>query len=144
MSIPVKDAILSAYAQVNLAEVERISRMKLKKRAAAAKKLLEVKAEHPTFEVIDYWWLDDLVEKIEFGQHSYTASDLKLMGDAARIVDDRIINITWRCGMVTTVPSGVVRDSHDPRHKAKLWDGYILRYPDRYPKLAEEVRKKRA
>ena len=144
MSIPVKDAILSAYAQVNLAEVERISRMKLKKRAAAAKKLLEVKAEHPTFEVIDYWWLDDLVEKIEFGQHSYTASDLKLMGDAARIVDDRIINITWKCGMVTTVPSGVERDSHDPRHKAKLWDGYILRYPDRYPKLAEEVRKKRA
>lgn len=44
--------------------------------------------------------------------------------------------------MKTTIPSGVTRDSHDPRHKAILWDGYLLRYPDRYPELAEEVRKK--
>ena len=81
--------------------------------------------------------------KIEFGQHGYTASDLNLMEeDQRRILDDRTITIKWRCGLKTTIPSGVTRDSHDPRHKAILWDGYLLRYPDRYPELAEEVRKK--
>ena len=81
--------------------------------------------------------------KIEFGQHSYTSSDLNLMEEEQRrILDDRTITITWRCGLKTTVPSGVVRDSHDPKHKAKLWDGYVLRYPDRYPQLAEEVKKR--
>ena len=57
-------------------------------------------------------------------------------------LDDRTISIRWRCGLRTIIPSGVTRDSHDPRHKAILWDGYLLRYPDRYPELAEEVRKK--
>ena len=142
MAIPVKKAILAAYAILDLDEVKRISGARQKKRARAASKLLEVKGAHPTFDEIDYWWLDDLVEKIEFGQHSYTASDLKLMGDAAEAVDDRTITITWRCGLTTTVPSGVVRDSHDPRHKAKLWDGFVLRYPERYPELAEEIRLK--
>ena len=145
MAIPVKKAILDAWNSLDLAEVERISTMKLRRKAEEAGKLLEGKAAHPAFDTIDYWWLDEYVAKIEFGQHSYTASDLKLMEpEQAKVLDDRTITITWRCGLMTAVPSGVVRDSHDPRHKAKLWDGYLLRYPDRYPKLAEEVRKKQA
>lgn len=145
MAIPVKKAILDAWNSLDLAEVERISTMKLRRKAEEAGKLLEGKAAHPAFDAVDYWWLDEYVAKIEFGQHSYTASDLKLMEpEQAKVLDDRTITITWRCGLMTAVPSGVVRDSHDPRHKAKLWDGYLLRYPDRYPKLAEEVRKKQA
>ena len=145
MAIPVKKAILDAWNSLDLAEVERISTMKLRRKAEEAGKLLEGKAAHPAFDAVDYWWLDEYVAKIEFGQHSYTASDLKLMEpEQAKVLDDRTITITWRCGLMTAVPSGVVRDSHDPKHKAKLWDGYLLRYPDRYPKLAEEVRKKQA
>lgn len=145
MAIPVKKAILDAWNSLDLAEVERISTMKLRRKAEEAGKLLEGKAAHPAFDTIDYWWLDEYVAKIEFGQHSYTASDLKLMEpEQAKVLDDRTITITWRCGLMTAVPSGVIRDSHDPRHKAKLWDGYLLRYPDRYPKLAEEVRKRQA
>ena len=145
MAIPVKKAILDAWNSLDLAEVERISTMKLRRKAEEAGKLLEGKAAHPAFDAVDYWWLDEYVAKIEFGQHSYTASDLKLMEpEQAKVLDDRTITITWRCGLMTAVPSGVVRDSHDPRHKAKLWDGYLLRYPDRYPKLAEEVRKRQA
>ena len=145
MAIPVKKAILDAWNSLDLAEVERISTMKLRRKAEEAGKLLEGKAAHPAFDAVDYWWLDEYVAKIEFGQHSYTASDLKLMEpEQAKVLDDRTITITWRCGLMTAVPSGVVRDSHDPRHKAKLWDGYLLRYQDRYPKLAEEVRKKQA
>ena len=145
MAIPVKKAILDAWNSLDLAEVERISTMKLRRKAEEAGKLLEGKAAHPAFDAVDYWWLDEYVAKIEFGQHSYTASDLKLMEpEQAKVLDDRTITITWRCGLMTAVPSGVVRDSHDPKHKAKLWDGYLLRYPDRYPKLAEEVRKRQA
>lgn len=143
MSVPVRKAILKAWNELDLAEIERISTMKFRRRAEEAKKLLEWKAENPVFKTIDYWWLDEYVEKMEFGQHSYTASDLKLMEEEQRrILDDRTLTIIWRCGLKTTVSSGVVRDSHDPKHKAKLWDGYVLRYPDRYPQLAEEVKKR--
>ena len=145
MSVPVRKMVLDTWNSLDLAEVERISTMKLRRKAEEAGKLLEGKAAHPAFDAVDYWWLDEYVAKIEFGQHSYTASDLKLMEpEQAKVLDDRTITITWRCGLMTAVPSGVVRDSHDPRHKAKLWDGYLLRYPDRYPKLAEEVRKRQA
>ena len=145
MAIPVKKAILEAWKVIDLEAVERISTMKLRRRAEEARKLLEEKAEHPVFESVEFWWLDEFVEKIEFGQHSYTASDLKLMDpEQMKVLDDRTVTVTWRCGLKTTVSSGVVRDSHDPKHKATLWDGYILRYPDRYPQLAEEIRKKQS
>ena len=144
MSVPARKAILDAYNTLDLSEAQRISQMKLRRRAEAAAKLIRIKEKHPAFDSIEYWWLDDLVERIDFGQHSYTASDLKLMdAEQARILDDRTITITWRCGFSTTVPSGAVRDSYDPRHKASLWDGYVLRYPERYPTLAEEARKKK-
>ena len=143
MSIPVREQVLAAWNDLDLAAVEKYAGSKTKKRAEEAQKLLAGKAEHPAFASIEYWWLDEYVAKIEFGQHSYTASDLKLMDEAqARVLDDRTITITWRCGFVTTVSSGVVRDSHDPKHKAILWNGYVLRYPDRYPQLAEEVKKR--
>ena len=143
MAVPAKKMILDAWNSLDLTEVERISTMKHRRKAEEARKLLEGKAAHPTFDTIDYWWLDEYVTKITFGQHSYTSSDLKLMGpEQAKVLDDRTITITWRCGLLTTGLSGVVKDSHDPKHKAKLWDGFILRYPDRYPKLAEEVKQK--
>lgn len=140
MAIPVREAVLSAYNRINLAALKRTAQMKMKRKAEEAAKLLEEKKRHPMMKRIDYWWLDEYVSKIEFGQHSHTATELEAM---AGEVDDRTITVTWKCGLMTTVPSGVVRDSQNPRHKAELWDGFILRYPDRYPKLAEEVRKKK-
>ena len=32
------------------------------------RRLLEVKAEHETFNKIDYWWLDELIERFELGE----------------------------------------------------------------------------
>ena len=142
MAIPLKKAILSAYNELDLYAVKRIMGMKRRQKALEAEKLLKEKEEHPTFQSIEYWWLDEYVEAITLGQHSYTASDLKLMGKEAALVDDRTVIVKWRCGLESTVPSGVTRDSHDPRHKAILWDGYLLRYPDRFPELTEEVKRK--
>ena len=143
MSMPVRKAILTTYNDLDVREIERFSQMKYGSRSEEAKKLLAAKAEHPVFESIEYWWLDDFVDKIKFGQHSHTASEINAMrAKDAEAQDDRTITVYWKCGMVSTVFSGVERDSQDPYHKALLWDGYLLRYPERYPELAEEVRKK--
>jgi hypothetical protein len=64
------------------------------------------------------------------------------MKETAPDVDDRTISIHWRCGVISTVSSGVKEDYQDPRRRAKLWDERILRSPDKYPRLAEEIQKK--
>lgn len=141
MAVPVRRAVLSAYNDLDLEQVEGLCRARSHLRAEEARKLLDAKREHPVFESIEYWWLDDFVEKIAFGQHSHTASEIAAMTEnEAAANDDRTISVYWKCGLVSTMPSGVERDSQDPYHKAILWDGYLLRYPDRYPELTEEVR----
>ena len=129
-------AILKAYESLDLKEVKRIINSKNTDRAESAELLLQVKEKYPAFSKLDYWWLDDLVESISFGLHSHTASELKNGG-----IDDRTVSVHWKCGIITTLSSGVLRDSQDPRHKAELWNAYLLRYPSQFPELVEEVRK---
>lgn len=132
----VKNAIIKAYETLDLDEVNRITNSKNTDRAKKAELLLQIKEKYPSFSRIEYWWLDDLVESINFGLHSHTTTELKNGG-----VDDRTVSIHWKCGIISTLSSGVVRDSQDPRHKAELWDAFLLRYPDRFPNLVGEVRK---
>lgn len=133
----VEKAILKAYHTLFLYEVKRVANSRNSDRAANAELLLKVKEKYPSFNKFDYWWLDDLVESISFGLHSHNATELKKSG-----IDDRTVSIHWRCGIVTTISSGVLRDSQHPRYRAELWDAYIQRNPEQYPELAEEVRKK--
>ena len=141
---PVRKAILEVWNKLDIEEVKRISTSKQTIMASEARKLLDAKAENPAFDTIEYWWLDEYVQSIAFGKHSHNASELKQMDPSeAERVDDRTITVRWKCGLNTTVSSGVMRDSHHPRHCARLWDDFLLRYPDRYPVLTEEVRKKR-
>lgn len=142
MELPVEKEILSAYKNINLKAVQKKAGLTDYKIAIEAEKLLRTKERYPAFERIDFWWLDDLVEKIIFGQHTYTASELEEMKETAPDVDDRTISIHWRCGVISTVSSGVKEDYQDPRRRAKLWDERILRKPDKYPRLAEEIQKK--
>lgn len=132
----VEKGILEAYNTLDLEEVKCIINSRNTDKSENAELLLKVKEKNPSFGKIDYWWLDDLVESIRFGLHSHNATELKKGG-----IDDRTVSIRWRCGIVTTLSSGVLRDSQDPRHKAELWDAYLLRYPEQFPELAEEVRK---
>ena len=114
-------------------------------RSREAHKLLEAKREYPTFIVIDYWWLDDFIAKIEFGKHSHTAREIakfeRMVVRREKNIDDRTICISWKCGLETTVPSGVERNSQDPHHRAELWDAYVMRNPTIYPELVEEIRR---
>ena len=137
---PVKEAILKAYNGLNIDEVQRIANSSDQSKSSEAKKLLEAKEKYPSFDAVHYWWLDDLVECVSFGQHSHIESELKIMDGEAPAIDDRTVSVCWRCGLTTTLSSGVLKDNQDPRRKAEMWDAYILRHPDRYPQLATEVK----
>ena len=125
----VERAILEAYETIKTKAVEKKAGLRDYAIAIEAVKLLRIKAEHQAFERIDYWWLDELVEQISFGQHTCT--------------DDWTISVHWRCGLISTLPSGVEDDVHDPRRKAEQWDAFILSRPDRYPQLVDEIQKQK-
>ena len=124
-------ALLKAYAELDVSGLKDEELLK------------KTKAEHPTFDAVDYWWLDDLVERIEFGKHTYAPTELSAMPEEMREdADDSTMIITWRCGLTQTVSTGIIRDSQFPKHKAILWDAWVLRHEDKYPKQAAEVRAK--
>ncbi len=137
----VENSILEAYEKIRLKAVEKKAGMKDYNIAIEALKMLKIKEEHPSFWRIDYWWLDDLIEQIEFGKHSHTASEIKKMADRDPAADDRTISIRWKCGFTSTLSSGVKFDFQDPGRRAAIWDSYITSHPDRYPHLAEEMQK---
>lgn len=39
----------------------------------------------------------------------------------ATAVDDRTITVYWKCGLMTTVPTGIIADRENPRMLAKAW-----------------------
>ena len=112
--------------------------------AEELQKLIAAKELYPTFDAVHYWWLDEFVKSIVFGQHTRTASEVadfkKLFPN--QDIDDRTIQISWKCGLVSVMPSGVVKDRHNPRYRAKLWDAYLLKHPDQLPELTREVEEK--
>lgn len=107
----VKNAVLDAYNHLDLkAAKERID-LDDPIAAEEAEKLVKIKTEHPVFEKVDYWWLDELVKEIGFGQH--IAFDAENEGCEK---DDRTISIFWKCGLTTTLPSGI---KGNPKDKAE-------------------------
>jgi hypothetical protein len=75
--------------------------------------------------------VDDLVDHIEFGMHSRTTKELAaLRADGATDADDRTMKVYWRCGLVTTVPSGICHDPDLPGKVAKLYQDYQKRHPE--------------
>lgn len=81
--------------------------------------LLPEKISEEVSNTVDCWWLDDLVDRIEFGRHSYAPTELAAMPEEMReAADDSTMTIRWKCGVVQTVPTGIIRDSQFPKHKA--------------------------
>ena len=135
---PVKKAVLEAYNTLDIGAVQKIAGSDNPEAAAQAQKLLKIKEEYPTLDAVHYWWLDDLVRELSFGRHSHMDSELRLLGEDA--VDDRTISIHWRCGLTATLSSGVLIDAQDPGKKAERWDAYVLKHPDIFPRLVEEIK----
>ena len=115
----VEPALLKAYETVDLEEVkEKRKDPKFKEDATL---FLSMKKETPAFESVDYWWVDDLIDRIEFGEHKSNARDiLRMKAMGMEPDDDRTMKVYWRCGVVTTVPSGALEGRDDPMKVAQM------------------------
>ena len=134
--MPIKKSIMATYRDFDMATLDELSRQGNKQ----ADTFLAIKAQHPEFHSLEYFWMNTLIDHIELGPHTYSESELQAMPPEERKQkDDRWMAIYWRCGVKTVVSSGVKRDSQHPKHIAELWDNYVMRYPDRYPKVTEQV-----
>ena len=120
----IEPMLVKAYNELDIESI----RSKLEKRPKSAGLALKLKEEIPTVDKVDYFWLDDMVDHIELGQHTLTSKKVKEMGKKGEpIVDDRTMTIYWRYGIKRTISSGVEKDCDNPRYVAKLWKDYLVR-----------------
>jgi hypothetical protein len=133
----VEPALLKAYETIDLDEVKE--KRKDKEYKEDAKLLLSMKKENPVFEDVDYWWVDDLIDHIEFGAHSRTEREYRrLVALGENVTDDRTMKVFWKCGLITTVMSGVDADREHPAMIADLYNSYLERQKEA-EKETEEV-----
>lgn len=77
--------------------------------------MLQMKREYEAFDTVDYWWLDELVERIEFG-----------VGEDGE--SDNTMRIFWKCGLVSAVSHVVDKKKEHPEYVAGLywaWKGRV-------------------
>lgn len=126
----VDKALLNAYNTLDVGLVE--NKLDSPKFGTAAETMLEFKREYPEMKKVGYWWVDDLIDHIEFGKHSRKTKELialevKGTSDTA----DRTMKVYWKCGLVTTVPSCVEYDKELPSRVAELYHNQQKRIADR-------------
>lgn len=115
----VEPALLRAYEELDLKKVR--AQTKNPEYGKDANILLAMKEDVPAFDRVDYWWVDDLIDHIEFGAHSMAPREVMRMKALGKMdADDRTMTVFWRCGVVTTVPSGVTNDKDDPGLVAEM------------------------
>lgn len=90
-------ALLTAY---NSLMFER------KGRTAAERRMQRIKVEMPKMEQIQYYWLDDLVERVEF--------------------KNDFMCVFWKCGLESEVPLHIPR-AEEPTHVAELYRNFQKR-----------------
>lgn len=116
----VDQALLNAYHTLDASIVEK--KLDSPKFGSEAEIMLRYKREYPRMKKVDYWWVDDLVDHIEFGKHIRTTKELiALEVKGTPDPDDRSMKVFWKCGLVTTVPSDVFYDSDLPGRIAKRY-----------------------
>ena len=109
----VERAVLEAYHRLDASKV--VEKLKSPRFGKAAEQTLAVKKQYPKMERVDYWWVDDLIDHIEFGAHSKTEREYRrLAALGEQVVDDRTMKVYWNCGLITTVVSGVSADRYHP------------------------------
>ena len=103
-------------------------------RTAFSEMLLTVLAAfaHPSFDRVDFWWVDELIDHIEFGAHSRTEREyMRLAALGQQVTDDRTLKVFWKCGLITTVMSGVDADREHPPMIAELYNKYLKRQKEK-------------
>lgn len=137
-AVLVEKTILKAYNSIDTEMIRKQADAKAED-AEEENKMLRIKEEFPAFEKVDFWWLDELVKEIRIGRHTYTYSELKKMGKLASDDDDRTITVHWKSGLLSKLPSGVIRDAQDPKKRAESWNQYFHKDADLYPEPSEST-----
>lgn len=131
-------ALLEAYGRL---DATRVSQKTGSPRfGKAAELMLRIKKEYPSMVSVEYWWVDDLVDHIEFGAHSRPDKKYRRMvALGEQVEDDRTMKVFWKCGLVTTVMSGVDADSEHPPLIAKQYNDYLERKKAREAQREEDI-----
>ena len=115
----VEEALLEAY---RLLDGEKVAaKVRSPRFGKAAELTLAVKKENPEMTSVEFWWVDDLIDHIEFGAHSRTELEVRraaALGE--QVTDDRTMKVFWKCGLITMVKSGVTADINNPATVAQM------------------------
>ena len=81
--------------------------------------MLEIKAESPKLDTVQYYWLDDLVERVEFKQDT--------------------MRVFWKCGLESEVAMNASK-VEEPTHVAELYRNSLDRVQQNESKPVTVVR----
>lgn len=124
----VEGAVMRALSEMDVKQVRGMMlTAKTEKRREAAGLMLEYRELYDEgHTTVEYCMVDDLIDHIEMGAHTLVgANTLRAnaaqRGNVGTAVDDRTITVYWKCGLMTTVPTGIIADRENPRMLAKAW-----------------------
>ena len=110
-SVIVNEAVLNACKALNRDEIqvvieklqgEKPQRSKSREKLTAAEHLLELWKKRLFLKKVDYYWLDDTVDRITFSK-------------------ENTLTVHWRCGLKTTVPLPVRHHRENPVYAAEVY-----------------------
>ncbi len=105
-------ALLQAYASVDCELLAELTKYSATQRAA--QRFLAHKAEQPRMETVEFYWLDDLVERIEFADASGSAA----LDSPAGCWD---VVVHWQCGLRSVVSVQLGSEHNAPEAVAALY-----------------------
>ena len=136
------EVLRAAFEEVDIADIT--------KNGEAAKRMREQKL-NGTPETIEYYFLADLIKKVEFTRFDSKKMQNHKKGPATEEdIYDWDVTVTWQCGLTTTIPLPLdARHSEEPTHVAELYETYLNRietgsYIPARPKNLRERRMKEA
>ena len=107
----VNEAVLNACKALNRDEIQAVieklqgekpQRSKSREKLTAAEHLLELWKKRLFLKKVDYYWLDDTVDRITFSK-------------------ENTLTVHWRCGLKTTVPLPVRHHRENPVYAAEVY-----------------------
>lgn len=122
-----ENALLKAYDELDTAKAaEKIKNGETAKIRAAARLTLARKTAHPNYEKVHYYWIDDLIDRVEIGRHTIFPADRSEIAAKEDIHrDDRTVSVYWKCGLKSTVPTGIDSKEEMPQNIAELYRCYL-------------------
>ncbi|MCI8391826.1 MAG: recombinase family protein [Roseburia sp.] len=111
----VEQAVLEAYRTFDIGRIRD-----RKDEASAVLKAYKRRTE--AFERVDYYWVDDLIDAVTFGLHSGYERRMAPVMKVEEAEDHRVY-VHWKCGLMSSVPSGLRRVSEMPAYLVEKWRG---------------------